>query len=397
MSEHRVPMLGASWRRFEDPALSRDPRVRELVAALAAVPSPEPRAEFRAELRAQLVAIAPRVIAESAADTARFVEVAPSKATARVPARPRHTDSAFARLRGFSLGRPLAVATSVLAAFLVLFGGAVWMSQKALPGDALYGLKRASESAQLTFDSSPTSKARDYLSFAQERSEEVQGLLHRSSASAAGVGVHAGGVDSHTADLIESTLSSADSDVKSASALLATQAVKSKSTSPLDVITAWAPGQLDRLNTLAAAMPDSSLRRRTESSARLVSQAVTRAQQLAPAVASGCVDPSTTDDFGVVPNSCRSGPVTPTKSGTAPTTTHRTTQVVGPNGGTSTGGHTGGASPSSAPTSSPSGAPVIVVPPLLPSDSTPPLTVTSCTAGVHLGGVNLGVGDCPSP
>jgi hypothetical protein len=79
MSEHRVPMLGASWRRLEDPAHSRDPRVRALVAALAALPAPEPRPEFRAELRAQLVAIAPRIITESAGDTTPMVEIVPAK------------------------------------------------------------------------------------------------------------------------------------------------------------------------------------------------------------------------------------------------------------------------------------------------------------------------------
>lgn len=388
-------MLGASWRRFEDPATSRDPRVRELVAALATLPSPEPRPEFRAELRAQLVAIAPRVIAESAADATPFVDISPSKAAARVAARPQHTDSAFARLRGISFGRPLAVATSVLAAFIVLFGGAVWMSQKALPGDALYGLKRASESAQLTFDSSSTAKARDYLSFAQERTDEVNGLLKRSGSSAAG----AAGINSHTADLIESTLASSDSDVKSASALLARQAVKTKSTGPLEVITSWAPGQLARLNELATRMPDSSLRSRTETSAQLVSAAVARAHQLAPAVSSGCVDTASTDALGVVPSSCRSGASSPTKPGSQPSTTHRTkNNVVGPNGGTSSATPQGqvGTSPSSAPTSSPSSTPLIVLPPLLPTDSSPPLTITSCSVGVHLGGINVGLGSCPS-
>jgi Domain of unknown function (DUF5667) len=397
MSEHRVPMLGASWRRFEDPTLSRDPRIRELVSALATLPSPEPRPEFRAELRAQLVAIAPRVIAESAADTVPFVEVPPSREPARTAARPRHTDSVFARLRGISLGRPLAVAASVLTAFVMLFGGAVWASQKALPGDALYGLKRASESAQLTFDSSPTAKARDYLSFAKERTDEVDGLLNRSGSSAAGVGVHAGGIDSHTADLIESTLSSSDSDVMSASTLLAKQAVKSKSTTPLTVITSWAPAQLARLNDLATRMPDSSLRSRTESSARLVSQAVTRARQLAPAVASGC-DTTTTDDLGVVPSACRTGSSARTKSGTGPTGTRRTkNQGGGSNTGSSNTTPDGqnGTSPSPAPSSSPSSSGL--VPPVLPTDtSSPPLVITSCSAGVNLPVIGIGLGNCPS-
>ena len=66
MGEHRVALLGASWRRSEDPATSRDPRMRAVVGALATLPAPPMRAEFRAELRAQLVAITPRIVAESA-------------------------------------------------------------------------------------------------------------------------------------------------------------------------------------------------------------------------------------------------------------------------------------------------------------------------------------------
>src|SRR6185437_4847649 len=65
MAEHRVSMLGGPLRRYEDPAQSRDPRIREIVAALATLePAPAPRAHFRAELRAQLVAVTPRLVAE---------------------------------------------------------------------------------------------------------------------------------------------------------------------------------------------------------------------------------------------------------------------------------------------------------------------------------------------
>src|SRR4051812_36335513 len=105
MSEHRVPMLGASWRRLEDPARSRDPRVRSLVSALATLPSPEPRAEFRAELRAQLVAIAPRIIAETTAPTVPLPVLKASGKPATHGSRPRHTDSTFARLRALPIGR----------------------------------------------------------------------------------------------------------------------------------------------------------------------------------------------------------------------------------------------------------------------------------------------------
>jgi hypothetical protein len=400
MSEHRVPMLGASWRRSEDPALSSDPRVRAVVGALATLPSPAPRDEFRAELRAQLVAIAPRIIAESAEATTSMVDIVPGRAAPaaeRAAGRPRHTDSAFARIRGLRLGRPLAVAASVIAAFAMLFGGAVWMSQKALPGDTLYGLKRASESWQLSTDGSPTQKARDYLKFAQTRVDEAQQLASRATASAAGVGPQAGGLDSHTAELIDSTLASADHDVISASTLLGTQAVKTKSADPLDLLTAWAPDQLTRLHDLAAAVPDSSLRGRTQSSARLVTAAVNRAKQLAPKLATGCLDPSTTDDLGPLPT------CTPTSTPTKPhqqKPAHDRTKGHSGTGQPATSSQTpqqpGGPSATS-PAPGSSSSPIVNLPSLLPtSTSSLPLTVDSCSVGVTLGPIGIGVGACAS-
>ena len=214
---------------------------------------------------------------------------------------PKHADGAFARLRGISFGRPLAIAASVLTAFVVLLGGAVWMSQKALPGDTLYGLKRASESFQLWTDGGDrTAKAKDYLNFAQTRSEEAISLAHRASASAMGSGVLAGTIDAHTADLISSTLTSADDDVRNATSLLGKEAVASKSSSPLKILTDWAPSQLARLDALADVIPAGTLQHRAQSSAWLVSAAANRAKALAPVVANGCAL-ATSDALGPDP------------------------------------------------------------------------------------------------
>lgn len=404
MSEHRVPMLGASWRRYEDPAHSRDPRVRAVVGALATLPSPEPRAEFRTELRAQLVAIAPRIIAESAAtETAPLPEIVPGREKAAAPARstPRHADGVFARLRGISIGRPLGVAASVLTAFVLLFGGAVWMSQKALPGDTLYGLKRASESFRLSIAGSPTEKAKDYLEFAQTRVDEAKQLASRASADALGSGAQAGSVDSHTATLITSTLGSADSDVKNASSLLAQQAVSSNSSAPLGVLTEWAPSQLARLHALAAAMPDKSLRHRAQSSAQVVRQAAHRAKALAPAVASGCASTAATDDFGPLPLSgcSTAAPGRKGKSGHSQVKPKQSTVgTKGTNGSvqppTQPKSSTAPAPAQSSSSSSP--APIIQLPTL------PALTDTSgpiSTCGVHLtvGPLPINLGSCASP
>src|SRR3954451_2731071 len=81
MGEHRVALLGSAWRRNDDPALSRDPRVRAVVGALATLPQPEMQADFRADLRAQLVAITPRVVAD-AAESRRMIDIVPAAAGA---------------------------------------------------------------------------------------------------------------------------------------------------------------------------------------------------------------------------------------------------------------------------------------------------------------------------
>jgi len=409
MSEHRVPMLGASWRRFEDPTLSRDPRIRAVVGALAALPGAEPSAEFRAELRTQLVAIAPRIIAESApAATAELTDIAPARHSAPERAgrraAPQHADGVFARLRGVSLGRPLAIAASVLTAFVVLLGGAVWMSQKALPGDTLYGLKRASESFQLWTDGGDnTAKAKDLLRFAGYRVDEASGLASRATADAMAAGPQAGTIDSHTAQLIADTLGSADSDVRNATSLLTKQAVSSKSSSPLQILTDWAPSQLARLRSLAAAVPDSSLKQRARSSAWVVSAATNRAKALEPVVAQGCA--GATDAFGVVPTTCASSPTVPVPGTTRP-------GKPGKTGGSGVGTNTGpgGLPVTSIPTTLPgpgtsggsSGSKQPIPLPTLPTVPVPtkslPVSVGSCGVGVTLGPIGINLGSCtPSP
>jgi len=409
MSEHRVPMLGASWRRSEDPAVSRDPRIRAVVGALAALPSPEPNAAFRAELRAQLVAIAPRIVAESAQAAAPTLTERP-RTGKPATAPPKHATGVLARLRGVSLRRPLAIAASIITVFALLLGGAVWLSQKALPGDTLYGLKRASESVQLYLDGSSTDKAKDYLRFAARRVDEAQALAQRASAAAMGTGPQAGVIDAHTADLIASTLGSSDSDVKDAAALLTKQAVESSSRVPLKILTDWAPGQLARLAALAAAVPKGALRQRAQTSAWLVSSAANRAKALVPTVAKGCATTSNADSLGVLPSRCGAGPTTaaprPSKHRNKPQHTGSTS--VGATNGPSVGPATVGNPPSSAP--EPTGTtstPPIQLPTLptipLPSKSirlptkSLPVSVSTCGLGVTLGPIGVNLGGCPSP
>ncbi|MGZ4437374.1 MAG: DUF5667 domain-containing protein [Nocardioides sp.] len=128
---------------------------RALVGVAAALRAPEqvtPRAEFSADLRERLLAEAATVLT-------------PSNASLVLPARPRG-----------SRERKLVA----LAAAFVVVGGSASMAtaaQSALPGEALYPIKRGIEHAQAGLATSSASKGRDLLAQADDRLTEAQGLL----------------------------------------------------------------------------------------------------------------------------------------------------------------------------------------------------------------------------
>ncbi|HEV7205861.1 MAG TPA: DUF5667 domain-containing protein [Jatrophihabitans sp.] len=393
MSEHRVSM--PTLRRFEDPENSRDPRVQAVLTQLKSVQiAPAPRAHFRAELRAQLVAVAPRIIAEGAAEQ--------QKSSGRVASTVKA--GAAERRRGFSLARPLAVAATVACAFLVLLGGAVWMSQKSLPGDALYGLKRASENVRLSMATTDAGKAKQYLDLAATRVAEANDLVTHTSALGAGSGTLAGGgMSASTARLITGNLTSANSDVASASSLLGTDAVRNHSAAPLTTLTTWAPGQQQRLQALAGAVSDPAVRQQALNSAGFVRAASLRAQTLESRIGSTCLATAPKDSLG--PKPCIDRTVvrpTPTKGRTAakpaprvtvPNGRHSTATVPGPIG--ATGGSTSGTPllPIATPTTPalPLPLPTLPLKLPLPTSTGGPLSATSCSVTVL--GIRIG---CPS-
>lgn len=351
MTEHRVSVLGSSLRRYDDPTKSRDPRIIAVLEQLKTLPvSPAPRAHFQAELRAQLVAVAPRIIADGITEDAAMIDIVPRPAPAQLRAgagatsatpprvrattqarahRSRPTDPVWQRLRAMPIIRPLGVAASVITVFALLLGGAVWLSQKALPGDSLYGLKRAGERVELALASNDTERAQDYLDFATTRVDEAGQLISRSGFSASGSGVlAAGGVSARTVDLVSAALASADSDTKSASRLLGGIAVSQGSSRPLSSMMTWAPKQLARLKELAAAMPAGELRTRTTTSTTLVHAVAARASTLGGNVDCACAGTTGSDELGPVP--CRSCPAARTPSGPLITGPARTTAPSSP-------------------------------------------------------------------
>src|SRR6185503_6316974 len=186
-----------------------------------------PHERFKAELPSHLVAIAPRIVSESAPESA------PSTG------RPRRPGSG----RLVLLHRPLLAVTGAAAVLVLLLSLAVWMADGALPGQSLYGIKRASENFQLSVTGSDTSKGEKYLKFAGSRATESGKL------------VGSGPAGPHAASLVATTLRAADSDTRNGVRLLTGAAVSGVSADPLAKITSWLGPQRTRIAALAPKLP----------------------------------------------------------------------------------------------------------------------------------------------
>jgi hypothetical protein len=137
-------------------------RFVDLTAAvdqLRAQEIPVARSEFVADLRAQLMTAADTVLIA----TERSAEPRPANVITLSPSVRRHH-------------RRLAAAA---AAFVVVGGtaGMAAAAENALPGDPLYPIKRAIESAQVSFNSSDAAKGHDLINQAGTRLDEIDGLM----------------------------------------------------------------------------------------------------------------------------------------------------------------------------------------------------------------------------
>ncbi len=160
-----------------------------------------PEANFKRDLRAQLIATAERDGIGVTARTDVEDQRAAAPWTARTPGR--------VRARG-------AIVIGIAAGTLALSGVSV-ASGEAIPGDALYGVKRQTEKAQLALAGSDLSRGRLYLEFARTRLSEA----HAVRADATGFG---------------SALTDMDSDTTQGIRMLITSAMARRDTSALDAV-----------------------------------------------------------------------------------------------------------------------------------------------------------------
>lgn len=184
-------------------------------------------------------------------------------------------------------GRLVVAAAAALCLLMSLSGMSLLLSRGALPGDALYGVKRSAESAELGLTFGQESRAFKHLEFATSRVDEIE-LLAAGDA-----------MTDDSARRLRDLLDDFDEDAAAGARLLTAVAA----TGDRDVLSAllpWIEQQSDRLASLRAALP-------RDAGARLSSSLdlLARMQERVEAIErrTGCqtvISPSS-DDLGPLP------------------------------------------------------------------------------------------------
>jgi hypothetical protein len=307
-----------------------DEQLTELVAVgqqlSAARPAVELDGDFRVGLRAMLVATAER---EGIGITDPAGEPAPERAVGPVShARTAGTTARRLRARGAVV---LGVAVGAMAV-----SGISTASDDAMPGDALYGVKRSTEKAQLALASSDFHRGQLFLDFARNRPAEAA-TVPGSDPGLAGV------------------FTDMDADTRQGVRLLATSAVHRNDEAALTAIDTFVTRQRRQVSVVLPGLGGVN-RDRALQSMVLLDDVDRRARTLRAGLAcgSGDRDGSTTDALGPQPRTCWSAPgpgsvdgVPPRQSTTQPGATGQQPGVTGQPGATGQPGVAGqpGANP----------------------------------------------------
>jgi hypothetical protein len=124
--------------------------------------------EFRVGLRAMLVAAAERESMGGVGDGQATIDLEAFRAAAQVGTRPTRNARRL-RTRG-------AIIVGVACGAIAVSGMSA-ASENAVPGDALYGVKRSTERAQLALASSDLTKGQLFLDFATTRRAEAEAVI----------------------------------------------------------------------------------------------------------------------------------------------------------------------------------------------------------------------------
>jgi hypothetical protein len=244
---------------------------------------PRPSDQFRSELRTQLAAIAARVVEESAPASVGPARTAGSPDAASSPAGARTGRGQHSARRRHRVLRPVLALASAATVLILLLGLAVFLSHGSVPGDPLYGFKRAGENFHLTFAGGQVDKGTIYLQYATKRASEAVALTSHSSD-----------------DDLDDTLESTDSDTRNGMQLLGKATLSQSSTNPLSVLIPWIPAQRAVLEKLLAQATPGQARTRVSQSLALLTRAQSRQAQWRTGINCACLALASTDDLGPV-------------------------------------------------------------------------------------------------
>ncbi|ONI82466.1 hypothetical protein ALI22I_41055 [Saccharothrix sp. ALI-22-I] len=266
------------------------------------------------------------------------------------------------RSRSGARGR---LAVSLAAALCLLFslaGMSLLLSQDALPGDALYGVKRTAESASLGFTFGEDSKGYKRLEFAAARVAEIETLADRYRESDGGP---LGGYLTALTDF--------DADAAAGSRVLAAFGSNSDQRA-LEELRDWATSQATRLAELRGSLPAEAADR-AGTSLDLLDRIAQRASALHARANCMSVTSGQVDQVGPVPDEgeCVARPVDP---GTSPQGSPSVLETTTPAAAPTTSGNAPG-------TTSASGGVLTGLLPPAPSPTTttpgPPLPLPTLT------------------
>ncbi|MGC5029024.1 DUF5667 domain-containing protein [Micromonospora sp. DT229] len=226
---------------------------------------PEVDPEFRTGLRAMLVATAER---EGISAPAEKV----STNRALLPA----VSARRARARGAILVG--------IAAGAIAVSGISAASENAVPGDALYGMKRSTERAQLALANSEISRGQLFLDFARTRLAEASAL---------------GGSRSG----YRAVLDDMDADTRQGVRLLTETAAQRSDPAALDAVDTFLVRQRRALNALLD-NGSRAHRERTAQSLLLLASVTERAEALRTTIACGQPVGTGSDSLGPLPGTC---------------------------------------------------------------------------------------------
>ncbi|MET0235254.1 MAG: DUF5667 domain-containing protein [Kibdelosporangium sp.] len=186
-------------------------------------------------------------------------------------------------------GRFAIALVAALALVLALGGMSLLLSRDALPGDALYGVKRTAEAASLGLTFGDESKALKHLEFANARVGEMETLTQR----------HSSPVDAPAGSYV-AALTDFDTDAAEASRQLITLATRGE-VRQLESLRAWVAQQGARLAALGPRLPGPA-QERIATSRRLLDRIAERSTLLLGRADCYRITTGDSDDVGSLPS-----------------------------------------------------------------------------------------------